>query len=264
MFCHPLRVKKACLAMTFAVWTFSLCSIFSLSASAGTSRVEVSSSTVTVFAASSLTKAYSSLGAKFQSAHPGITIRFSFGSSTTLATQINAGAPADIFASADQISMSAVKAEIPEPVNYVANQVVVAVAKNSPINSIKELNGSTIWIQCGHTVPCGVAADAALAAEGTVKSGPVSLESSAAATLAKLLAGSVDAAIVYRTDVIANSSKLKAIPFSNSLAASTQYQLGISTLKATARNHWAQTFYSYLKGHDAKKFLMASGFMLSQ
>jgi molybdate transport system substrate-binding protein len=258
-------VKKITKVLIFSVGALVAFS-FEVSFSAGSvvSRAEASTGTVTVFAASSLTKAYSSLGAKFQAAHPGITIRFSFGSSTTLATQINAGAPADIFASADTASMVAVKAEIPHALNYLVNQVVVAVAKNSAINSVKDLNGSTIWIQCSHTVPCGSAADSALAAEGTVKNGPASFESSAATTLAKLLAGSVDAAIIYRTDVIANSSKLRAIPFSDSVAASTQYQIGISTLKTTVGNHWAQTFYSYLKGHDAKKFLTASGFMLSQ
>ena len=222
------------------------------------------SNTVTVFAASSLTKAYNSLAAIFQTAHPGVTIRFSFASSNTLAMQIHSGAPVDIFASADVQSMSLVAAEIPSPVNYLVNQVVVAVPKSSPINSVKGLNGATQWLQCGHTVPCGIAADSALKAEGTVTSRPVSLESSAAGAVAKLLAGSVDAAIVYKTDVIANATKLKAINFIDPGAASTQYQLGMSVAKATARNHWAQTFFLFLKGHSAKKFLAASGFMLSQ
>ena len=220
--------------------------------------------TVTVFAASSLTKPYNSLAAMFQSAHPGVTIRLSFASSNTLAIQIRSGAPADIFASADVQSMFSVAAEIPSPVNYLVNQVVVAVPKSSPITSVKGLNGATKWLQCAHAVPCGIAADSALKAEGTVTSRPVSLESSAAGAVAKLLAGSVDAAIVYKTDVIANATKLKAINFVDPDAASTQYQLGISVAKATARNHWAQTFFLFLKGHSAKKFLAASGFMLSQ
>lgn len=220
--------------------------------------------TVTVFAASSLTKAYNSLGASFQKAHPGVIIRFSFAASNTLATQIRAGAPADIFASADTESMKSVIADFPSPVDYVMNQVVVAVPKSSTIISVKGLNGSTKWLQCGHAVPCGMAADAALTAEGTVTSTPVSLESSASSALAKLIAGAVDAAIIYRTDVIANSSKIRAIDFSDPGSASTQYQLGVSVRKATSRNHWARTFFLYLSGHNAKKFLAGSGFMLSQ
>lgn len=228
------------------------------------SMAQNDSRTVTVFAASSLTKVFTSLGSKFQAAHPGITVRFSFASSTTLATQISAGAPADIFASADIASMSSVAAEVPHPIDYLLNQVVVAVPKGAKIKRISDLNGGAKWLQCAHSVPCGIAADSALKSEGTVMSNPVSLEGSDASALAKLLAGSVDAAIVYKTDVIANPSKLTAIPFANTAAASTQYQLGILAQSASAKSHWAQTFFLYLKGHSAKKLLASSGFTLSQ
>ena len=228
------------------------------------SQAQSDSRTVTVFAASSLTKAFSALGASFQAAHPGITVRFSFASSTTLATQINSGAPADIFVSADVSAMSSVVAEVPNPIAYLVNQVVVAVPRGSKIRKISDLNAGFKWLQCSHSVPCGIAADSALASEGSVTSTPVSLESSDASAVAKLLAGSVDAAIVYKTDVVANQSKLTAITFANTAAASTQYQLGISTQKRTAKSHWAQTFFDYLKGHNAKKLLAASGFTISQ
>ncbi len=222
------------------------------------------SSTITVFAASSLTKAFNELGAKFQASHPGVIVRFSYGSSATLATQIIAGAPANLFASADVASMSSVVSEVPNPIRYVVNQVVLAVPKGSKLAKVSDLNGGTKWLQCSHTVPCGIAADAALKIEGSVTSSPVSLESSDANATAKLLAGSVDAAIIYKTDVIANASKLRAIAFSNSVASSTQYQLGISNLTFNSKNHWAKTFFLYLNGHDAKKFLSASGFTISQ
>lgn len=222
------------------------------------------SRTVTVFAASSLTKVFTALGANFQASHPGITVRFSFASSATLATQINAGAPVDIFASADISAMSLVIAEVPHPVDFLINQVVVAVPQGSKIKRISDLNLGAKWIQCAHNVPCGIAADSALKSEGSVTTLPVSLESSDASALAKLLAGSVDAAIVYKTDVVANPSQLKAISFVNTAAASTQYRLGISTQGTASRNHWAQTFFLYLKGHDAKKLLVASGFTISQ
>ena len=232
--------------------------------SSSSSLANAQFSTVTVFAASSLTKAFNALGAKFQAAHAGVTIRFSYGSSTTLATQISAGAPADIFASADTTSMSSVLSEVPNPIDYVVNQVVVALPKSSKITKITDLNIGTKWLQCSHTVPCGIAADAAVKAEGSVSSSPVSLESSDASAAAKLLAGSVDAAIIYKTDVIANPIKLKAISFSNPSAASTRYQLGISKLSLNSKNHWAQTFFRYLNSHDAKRFLTASGFIILQ
>jgi len=216
---------------------------------------------VTVFAASSLTKVYTALASKFQAAFPGVTVRISYGSSTTLATQISAGAPVDIFASADVPDMSAVTSEFPSPKNYLLNQVVIAVPKNSPITSEAGLNSKVTWLQCGHTVPCGIAADAALKSDGVVTSSPVSLESSDANALAKLLAGSVDAAVVYKSDVIANPTKLRAISFTDTAAASTQYQIGLSNQATTLKNHWAQTFFSYLTGYDARKFLAANGFV---
>ena len=218
---------------------------------------------VTVFAASSLTKVYTGLASKFQAAFPGVTVKISFGSSTTLATQISAGAPVDIFASADLPDMSAVASEFPSPKNYLVNQVVIAVPKNSPITSEAGLNSKVTWLQCGHTVPCGIAADLALKSDGLVTSSPVSLESSDANALAKLLAGSVDAALVYKTDVIANPTKLRAIPFKDVAAASTQYELALSNSSVTTKNHWAHTFFTYLNSHDARKFLAASGFVLS-
>ncbi len=216
--------------------------------------------TVTIFAASSLTKAYTALADKFQKAFPKIKVSLVFGSSSTLATQINNGAPADIFATADIASMTLTDGQFPKPVNYVTNQVILAVPINSPITSFNGLNGSTKWLQCGHTVPCGAAADAGLKADGIVTSSPVSLESSDASALAKLLAGAVDAALIFRTDVIANPSKIRAIPFAHSDAANSQYQIAISNSKSTVKNPWVKTVYSYFTATQAKIFLKQSGF----
>ena len=176
---------------------------------------------VTVFAASSLQVQYTALAKKFMASHPGSKINISFGSSTTLASQIAAGAPVDIFVSADRTSMASASSEISSATDYLVNQVVLAVPSTSSVTKISDLNNSVKWIQCARTVPCGIAADKALAAEGGISTTPVSLEPSAASTLAKLLAGAVDGAIVYKTDVIANSKKLKAIYFKDSAAAST-------------------------------------------
>lgn len=217
--------------------------------------------TVTVYAASSLAKAYTTLGQKFMAGHGQVTIKFAFGSSTTLAAQILAGAPADIFASADTSSMKTVASEFPAAINYVANEVVLALPKNSSITKFSDLNGKVTWLQCGHTVPCGIAADSALKSEGVVTSLPVSLEAKASAATAKLLAGAVDAAILFKTDVVANSTKFKYIPFTNSAAALSRYQIGLSASKATTKNVWARTVYLYLTSRTAKKFLSASGFI---
>jgi molybdate transport system substrate-binding protein len=205
---------------------------------------------INVFAASSLTESYTILGKKFEKAHSGIKVNFSFLASSTLATQIKAGAPADIFVSASEVDMKGIAIGQ----DYLVNRVVLGVSNNSSISKITDLNGKITWIQCAHEVPCGAAADSALVGEG-VKSKPVSFEPKVSSAVAKLLAGEVDAAIIYKTDVLANSKKLKAIEFANPEAASTTYQ--ITQLK---KNYWASTFMNYLQSRSSLKLLKSKGF----
>jgi len=222
----------------------------------------VSPKTVNVFAASSLQAQYNALTKKFVAAHPGVKINISFGSSSTLASQINSGAPFDIFVSADESSMAYAGSEITSPSNYVVNQVVLAVPSTSTIKKISDLNGKVKWIQCAHTVPCGIAADRALSSEGVIKSSPVSFEPSASSNLAKLLAGAVDAAIVYKTDVIANSSKIRAITFADTKAASTQYKIGIAKTAIASDNRWAKRIFQYLQSTEIRLALAKAGFQV--
>ncbi|MEN9736498.1 MAG: molybdate transporter substrate-binding protein [Actinomycetota bacterium] len=211
---------------------------------------QAAGNSVTVFAASSLTDSYSTLGKQFEASHKGVKVNFSFLASSTLATQIKAGAPADIFVSASPVDMKGVASGE----DYLVNRVVLGAAKSSNISKISDLNGKVIWIQCAHEVPCGAAADSALVGEG-VTSKPVSYEPKVSSAVAKLVAGEVDAAIIYKTDVLANSKKLKGIEFANQQAASTTYQ--IAQLR---KNYWAASFMNYLKSHKAMKFLQAKGF----
>jgi molybdate transport system substrate-binding protein len=218
--------------------------------------------TVTVFAASSLQLQYNALAKKFMAAHPGTKIVISYGSSTTLASQIAAGAPVDIFVSADRASMAAASSEISSSTDYLVNQVVLAVPVNSSISKISDLNRAIKWIQCAHTVPCGIAADKALASEGSVTSNPVSLEQAASSTLAKLLSGAVDAAIVYKTDVVANPTKIRAIYFNDLASASTTYQIGISKSAISKKNRMASIFLSNMKSVNVLKSLAKAGFQI--
>jgi len=118
------------------------------------------------------------------------------------------------------------------------------------------------WIRCARTVPCGIAADRVLNSEGGIKSAPVSYESSATSTLAKLLAGAVDAAIVYKTDVIANPTKIRAITFADSKAASTQYKIGMSKAAIESNNRWATRIYLYLQSTEIRRALAKAGFQV--
>ena len=218
-----------------AIFTFALISL-APSASAADN--------VIVFAASSLTDAYTQLGKQYESKNPDIKITFSFQASSTLITQITNGAPADILVSAEPFYGGT---------NYLTNRVVLAVPKNSTISKISDLDRAK-WIQCAHEVPCGKAADSALRYE-SVKSKPLSLEPKVTSVVAKLLAGEVDAAITFRTDVIANRSRLNAIEFSNKDAATTIYQ--IAQLK---KNRTTTAFMKFLQSRAALRFLQSKGF----
>ena len=217
---------------------------------------------VNVFAASSLQAQYNVLIKKFVAAHPGVKVNISYGSSATLASQINSGAPFDIFVSADETSMTSAESEIASPSDYVLNQVVLAVPLTSTIKKISNLNGKVKWIQCARTVPCGIAADRAISSQGGIKTSPVSFEPSASSTVAKLLAGAVDAAIVYKTDVIANSSKIRAITFADTKAASTQYKIGIAKTAIANDNRWAKRIFQYLQSTEIRLALAKAGFQV--
>lgn len=202
-------------------------------------------SNVTVFAASSMTESFTQVGKQFEKAHSGIKIVFSFQASSTLITQIKAGAPADILVSAEPFSGGS---------DYLVNRVVLGVPKTSAITRVSDLNNKKVtWIQCAHEVPCGSTADAALVGEG-VTSRPISLEPKVSSAVAKLLAGEVDAAIIYRTDVLANK-KLRAIEFANKDAAKTSYQIA-----QLSKNRWAASFKNYLQSKAVLKQLQNRGF----
>jgi molybdate transport system substrate-binding protein len=199
---------------------------------------------ILVFAASSLTDSYSVLGKRFERSNPGTKVIFSFQSSSLLANQINQGAPADIFISAEPF----VGGE-----DYLINRVVIAVPINSKIMKASDLNNRT-WIQCSESVPCGKAASLALVGEG-IKTPAASMEPRVSSVVSKLLSGEVDAAIIYRTDVIANSKKLRAIEFANTKAAITRYQ----SAKLT-NDRVVNALYSYLKSASVLNYMKRRGF----
>ena len=203
-----------------------------------------SAETVTVFAASSLTDSYTKLGRQFERVYPGTKVLFSFQASSTLITQIINGAPADILVSAEPFYGGS---------NYITNRVVVAVPKNSEISKISDLD-KVRWIQCAHEVPCGIAADSALRDEN-VRSKPSSLEPKVTSVVSKLLAGEVDAAIIYLSDVLANKDKLSSIEFSNKKAATNTYQIAL-----LRKSRSSSAFMKFIQSKAALRFLQSRGF----
>ena len=216
-----------------------------------------------VFAAASLTESFGKIGKDFEAANPGTTVTFNFAGSSALATQINQGAPADVFASAAPANMKTVtdkgNAE-GTPTTFVKNQLVIAVAKGNPkgIKGLSDLANPDIKVAlCAPQVPCGAAANKALAA-ANVKVTPVTLEQDVKAALSKVRLGSVDAALVYRTDAKAAAADVDAVEFPESSAAINEYPIVV--LKNAANKAAAQAFVAYVLSNAGKTVLTEAGF----
>jgi len=218
---------------------------------------------VSVFAAASLTESFTTIGKRFEAAHPGTTVTFNFAGSSALATQINQGAPADVFASAAPKNMAAVTDAgngAGPPVTFVKNQLVIVVAKGNPkgITAPADLTRPGLKVAlCAEAVPCGAAAKTALAAAG-VKLTPVTLEQDVKAALSKVKLGEVDAALVYRTDAKAAAGDVDAVEFPESAKAVNEYP--IIVLKNAKNSAGAQAFVDYVLSSDGAKVLTEAGF----
>lgn len=223
----------------------------------------VVTSAVTVFAAASLTEAFTALGKEFEAANPETKLTFNFAGSSGLATQINEGAPADVFAAASLEAMKTVTDAgngSGEPVTFARNQLVIAVAKGNPKNvtGLSDLARPGLRVAlCGEQVPCGAAAAKALAAGG-VKLTPVTVERDVKAALSKLALGEVDAALIYRTDASAASGDVEGIEFFESAHAINDYPMVV--LADAADKAAAAAFVAYVRSDKGRAALTDAGF----
>ncbi|RKF29053.1 molybdate ABC transporter substrate-binding protein [Micromonospora globbae] len=221
------------------------------------------SGTVTVFAAASLTESFTRIGDDFEAANPGTTVVFNFGGSSGLATQINEGAPADVFAAAAPRNMATVtdagNAD-GTPSVFARNQLVIAVARGNPrgIRGLADLTrpGTAVAV-CAEQVPCGAAARTALDA-ASVDLTPVTLEQDVKGALAKVRLGEVDAALVYRTDAAAADDDVSAVEFPESARAVNDYP--IVALADAPNPAGARAFVAYVRSDAGRAVLTGAGF----
>lgn len=218
---------------------------------------------ITVFAAASLTESFNQIGKDFEAANPGTKVIFNYGGSSGLATQINQGAPADVFASASPSTMKTVTDAgngAGEPAVFVKNQLVIAVPKGDPtgIKTLNDLTKPGLKVAlCAEQVPCGAAAKKALAA-ADVDLKPATLEQDVKAALQKVKLGEVDAALVYRTDAKAAAGDVEGIEFPESAGAINDYPIVV--LANAPNKPVAQAFVEYVKGDKGQAVLTQAGF----
>jgi molybdate transport system substrate-binding protein len=244
--------------------TSSASSATSSSAPAATSSSSAAAQTgtITVFAASSLKETFTELGKQFEAAHPGDTVKFSFGASSTLATQITSGAPADVFASASTKNMDQVVTAggASNPQNFAKNIMEIAVPPSNPahVTSVTNLASSAVKVAlCQPQVPCGVVAAKVFKNAG-IKVKPVTLQPDVKSVLAQVELGNVDAGVVYVTDVMAAGAKVKGVTIPASDEASTVYP--IATISNSKYQSIAQAFVAYVLSSAGQQVLTAAGF----
>jgi molybdate transport system substrate-binding protein len=236
------------------------CSSSSSSPSASSSSP--ATGTITVFAAASLMDTFTQIGKQFEAAHKGDTVKFSFGPSSGLSTQITSGAPADVFASAAPANMdTVVKAgDASTPQTFAKNTMEVAVPPNNPakVTSVNDLAKPSIKVAvCQAQVPCGVVAAEVFKNVGiTVK--PVTEATDVSSVVTEVETGNVDAGMVYVTNVLSEGNKLKGIPIPASDNASTLYP--IATITSSKHEAIAKEFVDYVLSPAGQKVLTAAGF----
>jgi len=259
-----VKIRHALAALTVSgLLLLTGCGSDSDSAAPGSAASGGPSGAVTVFAAASLTESFTTIGKDFESANPGTKVTFNFAGSSALATQINQGAPADVFASASPKTLATVTDAANgdgTATTFVKNQLVIAVAKGNPkgIKALADLTKPGLKVAlCAEQVPCGAAATKALAA-AKVKLTPVTLEQDVKGALSKVKLGEVDAALVYRTDAKAAATDVDGVEFPESASAINDYP--IIVLKNAPNKAGAQAFIAYVQSDKGKAVLTAAGF----
>jgi molybdate transport system substrate-binding protein len=219
---------------------------------------------LTVLAAASLTDAFNKVGAQLRARHPQLELRYSYAGSQTLVTQIQQGAPADIFASADQANMQKVVAgglAEGQARVFARNRLQIVVPRGNPkqVRSLADLAGSGLKVDlCAPAVPCGSYAGSALG-KANVRVTPVSQEDNVKAVVTRVSLGEADAGIVYATDVKAGGGKVEGVDIPDSENVVAAYPL--VRLKAATNGAAADAFIGFVTGAEGQKTLAGYGFL---
>jgi molybdate transport system substrate-binding protein len=233
------------------------------SSSAGGSSSARPTGTVTVFAAASLTDVFGALGKQLEAQDPGLKVTFNFAGSSALAQQITQGAPADVFASANDAQMKVVTdagLQAGAPQEFTENVLEIAVPKGNPaeVTGLADFARDDLTLAvCAPQVPCGAAAQQVFTAAG-VQARPDTQEQDVRAALTKVQLGEVDAALVYATDVKAAGDGVEGLPFPEAAKAVNEYP--ITVLKAAPNPAGAQAFVDLVRSPAGQKALTDAGF----
>lgn len=220
---------------------------------------------ITVSAAASLTEAFGDIGQDFEAANPGTSVTFNFDSSGTLAEQIRKGAPADLFASANEEKMTDLEGEdkVDGPSVVLArNQLAIVTKPGNPegIGTLADLASAGTISLCGEDAPCGSFANEVLDRAGVqIPTGSVTRGQNVKSTLTALTEGDAVAAIVYVTDATTAGDQVATVEIPDGDNAIAAYPIAV--LADAPNQDLARAFMDYVASKEGQDVLSAYGFL---
>lgn len=215
-----------------------------------------------VFAAASLQGTFEELGEELKADNPDLTVTFNFGSSATLAEQISSGAPADVIATANRKTIESIADDTDEPTLFATNTLVIVTPPDNPAN-VKDLNDFTVADNkialCAVEVPCGSAADSVFKA-ANITPDVDTFGENVTATLNLVIAGEIDAAMVYVTDSLSAGDKVNTIEFPE--AKDFPNENLIATLTAAPNTEAAQAWLDLVLSDKGRAVFEKAGFVV--
>jgi molybdate transport system substrate-binding protein len=216
-----------------------------------------------VFAAASLTDAFTAVEARFEADNPGVEVRLNSAGSSDLAQQIVNGAPADVFAAANESTMKTVADAglvDGQPTVFATNVLQIATPPGNPkgVASFADLARPDVAVVvCAPQVPCGAATERIEQATGVALS-PVSEEPDVRSVLGKVSTGDADAGLVYVTDVRSAGGSVEGVSFPESDRAVNSYP--IAALTDAPEPELARSFVELVTGEFGREALEDAGF----
>ena len=221
---------------------------------------------VTVFAAASLRTAFDDIAELFEQQHPDVDVKpIVYDGSSTLVTQLQEGARADVLATADEDSMALLVDDglASDPAIFATNTLVVITPPDNPgrVTSLSDL-ADAVTVLCAPEVPCGKASSTLLDGAG-VEVTPASLEQNVTAVLQKVAAGEADAGLVYATDARPTDSGCDSSTAEVCSFRSENWRDAVNRYPVAALDGASEAgvaFAEFVRGPEAQRILDDLGF----
>ena len=263
---RPASIRTALAALVVAVLVGAGCGSSATTTAATTTDGTATPITgsITVSAAASLSGAFATIKQQFLEANPDATITINTGSSGQLESQIEAGAPADVAAFADEATMKklADKSLLASPATiFATNQLVIVTKPGNPtgIRTLADLATAGVVALCVETAPCGKYAGQILTSAGvTIPGANVTRGQDVKTTVTAVTDGDAIAGLVYLTDARAAGAKVEAVAIPAEQNAVARYPIAV--LAATTAAGPAEAFQAFVLGPEGQAVLAAAGF----